>query len=54
MDNKDKQIYNSRICEFCTKKNKCDKNRFSVYVMSSGLTMRCDDYEYIYFQETIE
>lgn len=50
-ENRDKEIYNSKICEFCKNKDKCDKNKFMVYVVQGNVTMRCPSYEYKFLNE---
>ena len=44
--NNDKEVFNSRICTYCTKRDKCDKNKFTVFVYNEKVTMRCSGYDY--------
>lgn len=46
-DNNDKKIYNSSICVWCTHKNECSQNKFSVFVYRDQISMRCPSYDYI-------
>lgn len=43
---RDKEVYNSKICIYCKNQDICDKNRFGVFVVGDKVTMRCPKYEY--------
>lgn len=44
---KDKEIYNSRICKYCEYNNVCSKDKYKVFTFAGKVTMRCKDYSYI-------
>ena len=44
--NRDKEVYNSKICIYCKNQDICDKNCFGVFVVRDKVTMRCPKYEY--------
>lgn len=43
-ENRDKQIYNTKMCIYCVNKDKCDKNKFRVFVYENKLVMSCSGY----------
>lgn len=46
MNNRDKEVYNSKICKFCKNYDKCNKDNFKVFVFRDKISMRCAKYEY--------
>jgi len=53
MDINNKTTYNRCICEWCTKKDMCDKDRFIVNNVYDKISMRCASYEYNRIPEKI-
>lgn len=47
MENKDKELYNSKVCCFCKNNLTCNKNKFNVYVYHDKTTFRCAFYNKI-------
>ena len=45
-ENRDKEIYNKSICKYCTKKDNCSQNIFTVNVYRDKTSMYCVKYEY--------
>ena len=43
--NRDKEVYNSKICIYCKNQEICDKSCFGVFVVRDKVTMRCPKYE---------
>lgn len=52
-ENKDKEVYNSKICIYCKNKDHCNKNLFTVFVIKDKVTMKCVKYEYDNPEENI-
>ena len=44
--NRDKQIYNNKICISCKNKDNCDKNKFNTFIFKDRISIRCEEYEY--------
>ena len=45
-ENRDKEIYNSKICIYCKNRDHCSKDLFGVFVIRDKVTMRCPKYDY--------
>ena len=46
MKNRDKEIYNDRICKYWDNCNSCNKNKFTVYTINDKTVMRCSSYSF--------
>lgn len=44
--NRDKEVYNSKMCIYCKLRESCNKDLFSVFVVRDKVTMRCAKYEF--------
>lgn len=42
----DKELYNSKMCIYCTHRDDCNKNLFNVFVFRDKVTMNCPRYEF--------
>lgn len=45
--NKEKEIYNTKICSYCVKNNTCNHDKFRTIIVADKTTIKCNEYEYI-------
>lgn len=41
-----KEVYNDKVCQYCTRRNRCDKNKFNIFQNSVKTSIVCPEYEY--------
>lgn len=52
MTDRDKEVYNDKVCILCKNKDICNKNRFKAFTQRDGkVVMRCSFYRYINFEQ---
>lgn len=46
MTKEDKEIYENKVCKFCSNCDFCNKDKFKVIKLNDKTTYRCYDYNY--------